>query len=151
MTAVSRFEVRLRVPDPPALVWGRLTDLDGHAAAIPFTTVAPTGTRMRDGLEFVATTRLGPLGLRDQMRVELTAPPGELTPGRFVVTKAGPFAGRVDATVAAAGTGTELTWRQEIAPPWLPRPLHPVAAWVASLAYRVALRRLTASGASRHG
>lgn len=136
--------MRLTLAEAPADVWRRITDLERHARVIPLTTV-DSSEPMRPGLAFVATTGLGPLAVRDRMRVERADAPARDVAGRLVVTKQGPFTGLVDATVAPAASGTLLTWRQDLAPAWLPRLLHPLAARIAAVAYRVALRQL-ASG-----
>lgn len=140
--------MRLTLAEAPADVWRRITDLERHARVIPLTSV-DSSEPMRPGLAFVATTRLGPLAMRDRMRVEQADAPEADVAGRLVVTKHGPFAGRVDATVAPSDGGALLTWRQDLEPTWLPKLLHPLAARIAAVAYRVALRQLaTGKGGS---
>lgn len=136
------FVLRLRVPEPAAVVWGRLVDLDAHTAAIPFTVVAPAGEHMHEGLRFTGETRLGPVGFVDRMVVRRADPPSAAHLGRLVVEKYGPVAGSVEATVEQVATGTVVEWRQRLAPAWLPPVLRPVGALVGRMAYGVGLRRI---------
>ncbi|WP_443410982.1 FAD-dependent oxidoreductase [Arthrobacter rhombi] len=138
------FEVRLRRPGDAATLWARLTDLDTHSAAIPFTGVTPRGARMSEGLAFVGLTRLGPLTLSDRMLVRRAEAPTGDRPGRLAVSKFGPVAGEVEATVEQQGSDVEVVWRQSLRPSWLPRPLRPAGALVAKAAYSVGLRKLLA-------
>ena len=142
MTMRDTFEVRVRVPQPVGVVWGRLIDLDGHSASIPLTTVTPAGGRMHPGLRFVGETRLGPLHFADRMVVERADAPTATHPGHLVVEKFGPVAGRVEATVEQVSTGTLLIWRQSLRPAWLPAALRPVGAMFARIAYGAGLRQL---------
>ncbi|MDN6299630.1 MAG: FAD-dependent oxidoreductase [Arthrobacter sp.] len=138
------FEVRLRRPGDAATLWARLTDLDTHSAAIPFTNVTPRGARMSEGLAFVGLTRLGPFALSDRMLVRRAEAPTGNRRGRLAVSKFGPVAGEVEATVEQQGSDVEVVWRQSLRPSWLPRPLRPAAALVAKTAYAVGLRKLLA-------
>lgn len=136
------FELRLRIPEGATVVWERLVDLDAHTAAIPLTVVTPAGECMREGLQFTGETRLGPLHIRDRMLVQRADPPSTSHPGRLVVEKFGPVAGRVDASVEQVATGTLVVWRQSLRPVWLPTLLRPLGAVVARLSYGTGLRRL---------
>lgn len=136
------FELRLSVPGDAASVWARLTNLDCHTAAIPFTEVTPRGARMAPGLAFVGLTRLGPFTVADRMLVRSAEAPADGRPGRLCVSKSGPVAGEVEATVAQVGADVVVRWRQSLRPAWLPRLLRPAGARVARMAYGVGLRRL---------
>lgn len=138
------FELRIRVPLPAAVVWAKLIDLDVHSATIPFTRVTPAGEHMREGLQFVGETRLGPLHFSDRMAVLRSDAPTLDFPGRLEVEKFGPVAGSVEATVEQVATGTLVVWRQSLRPAWLPRFLRPIGALVAKRAYGVGLRQLVA-------
>ncbi|MEO7586879.1 MAG: SRPBCC family protein [Arachnia sp.] len=136
------FQVHVRVAAPASEVWARLIDLDNHSAAIPFTRVTPAGESMQEGLRFVGETSLGPLHFSDRMVVRRADPPTPDHPGRLVVEKFGPVAGRVEASVEQVPTGTLVTWQQSLRPAWLPRVLRPWGAVVARLAYGAGLRRI---------
>ncbi len=124
-------------------VWSRLVAVDRHTRAVPLTRVRPVGATMRPGLEFVAETRLGPLRLRDRMRVERARPPGLLRPGKLVITKLRPFRGLIVAQVTASGGASTVAWHQQVASR-LPGPLGGVAAKLLRRGYRASLRRIVA-------
>lgn len=136
------FELQLHVPDPATRVWDRLVELDRHTAAVPLTLVTPVGERMHEGLNFAGETRLGPVGFVDTMVVKRADPPAAPHPGRLVVEKFGPVAGRVEATVEQVATGTLVVWRQSLQPAWLPAALRPLGAALAKLAYGAGIRRI---------
>ena len=142
MTMNDTFVVRVRVPEPAAVVWARLIDLDGHTASIPLTQVTPVGESMRPGLRFVGETRLGPVHFSDRMIVQRADPPTASHPGHLVVEKFGPVAGCVEATVEQVPTGTLVVWKQSLRPSWLPAFLRPAGAMVARIAYGMGLRQL---------
>lgn len=142
--ASDTFEVRLRRSGDAATLWARLTDLDTHSAAIPFTEVTPRGARMREGLSFVGLTRVGPFTLSDRMLVRRAEAPTGESPGRLAVSKFGPVAGEVEATVEQEGAEVVVVWRQSLRPAWLPRPLRSAGAVVARAAYGMGLRKLLA-------
>lgn len=142
--AADTFEVRLCRSGDAATLWARLTDLDAHSAAIPFTEVTPRGARMSEGLSFVGLTRVGPFTLSDRMLVRRAEAPTGERPGRLAVSKFGPVAGEVEATVEQQGSDVVVVWRQSLRPAWLPRPLRPAGALVARVAYGMGLRKLLA-------
>lgn len=144
VTSKDTFTVRLKMSGSAQDLWNKLTDLDAHTAAIPFTAVSPAASHMYEGLEFVGLTRLGPWKMADRMTVRRADPPGSGTPGYLAVSKFGPVAGEVHATVEQAGTDVVLTWRQSLRPAWLPRWLRPVGALVAQAGYGIGLRKLLA-------
>ena len=143
---MAKFTIRLSSPRPAAATFARLLDWDAHSSAIPFTRLRHVGQPAL-GQRFVARTGIGPLGFDDPMRVELLRPPAgdgpDDLPGVVEVTKTGNvIAGRVRWTVAGAGEGSSVEWRQDLQVPWLPRMLDPVVGLVGRLAYRTGLARL---------
>lgn len=139
------FTVELRMPGNAQDLWKKLIDLDAHTAAIPFATVSPAASHMHEGLEFVGLTRVGAMRMTDRMMVRQADPPGPGTLGNLAVSKFGPVAGEVHATVEQAGANVVVTWSQSLRPAWLPRRLRPLGAVIAQAGYRIALRKLLAS------
>jgi hypothetical protein len=146
---VSEFVARVETDLAPAVAWDRMWDLDRHTTVIPFTRVAldPPATALAVGAGFTGRTALGRLGFDDTMRIEEWRPPTVAEPGRAVVVKTGRLlGGRMEVDVVPAGSGgTRITWRQQVALPWLPRPLRRLewlAARVAAPGYRRVLRTL---------
>ncbi|QBF44834.1 SRPBCC family protein [Janibacter limosus] len=145
---MSEFVVRVETELEPQVAWARLWDLERHTAVIPLTTVAldPPALALGEGVGFTGRTALGPLGFDDTMRVLVWEPPSA-SGGRAVVTKTGALiAGRIEATFAPSRGGkTQITWRQDVALPWLPSRLswaEGLAARAAAPGYRRVLRTL---------
>ncbi|WP_186760715.1 FAD-dependent oxidoreductase [Arthrobacter alpinus] len=136
------FALRIRCIGDARDIWEKLTDLDGHTRAIPLTVVTPAHSRMRDGLEFVALTSLGPVKIADRMLVRRAEAPSEGMPGRLVVSKFGPVAGEVEASIEQHGSEVLVVWRQSLRPAWLPRWLRPLGTVVARAGYGMGLRKL---------
>lgn len=136
------FTLRLRCTGDAKDIWDKLTDLDSHTRAIPFTIVTPARSRMRDGLEFVGLTSFGPAKVADRMLVRRAEAPSEGNPGRLRVSKFGPVAGEVEASIAQHGSEVVVVWRQSLRPAWLPRWLRPLGTVVARAGYGMGLRKL---------
>ncbi|MEO8220951.1 MAG: hypothetical protein ABI563_09220, partial [Specibacter sp.] len=136
------FTLRIRCIGDAMEIWNKLTDLDGHSRAIPLTIVTPARSRMRDGLEFVGRTSLGPLKIADRMLVRRAEAPSEGNPGRLKVSKFGPVAGEVEASVEQHGSEVLVVWSQSLRPAWLPRWLRPLGTVVARAGYGIGLRKL---------
>lgn len=136
------FTVRLRQRGNASDVWHKLIDLDRHSKAIPFTAVTPAASHMHEGLEFVGLTQIGPVKFADRMTVRLAQPPADRSPGSLKVSKFGPVAGEVEATVEQQGSDVLIIWRQSLRPAWLPRWLRPAGAVVAKAGYGIGLRKL---------
>lgn len=136
------FTLRIRCTGDAQVIWDKLTDLDGHTRAIPLTTVTPAQSRMSVGLEFIGLTSLGPLNMADRMLVRQADAPTEGTPGRLKVSKFGPVAGEVEASIEQDGSEVVVIWRQSLRPWWLPRWLRPLGAVVARAGYGIGLRKL---------
>ncbi|GAA4657749.1 FAD-dependent oxidoreductase [Arthrobacter cryoconiti] len=141
-TFSDTFTLRIRCKGSARDVWAKLTDLDGHTRAIPLTVVTPTQHHMRDGLEFVGLTSLGPVKISDRMLVRKAEAPSEGKPGRLQVSKFGPVAGEVEASIQQDGSEVMVVWRQSLRPAWLPRWLRPLGVVVARAGYGIGLRKL---------
>lgn len=136
------FTLRIRCIGDAKDVWDKLTDLENHTRAIPFTVVTPAQSRMRDGLEFVGLTSFGPVKMADRMVVRRAEEPSEGNPGRLRVSKFGPVAGEVEASIEQDGSEVVVVWRQSLRPAWLPRWLRPLGTVVARVGYGIGLRKL---------
>lgn len=101
---------------PPSVVWDELADIERHvewmadAERIEF-----TGPQRSDvGTRFVCHTRVGPFRLADTMTVTSWVPTAELA-----IEHRGLVHGRGAFTLVPDGaTGTQFTWREELAFPW---------------------------------
>ncbi|MFQ4149813.1 NAD(P)/FAD-dependent oxidoreductase [Arthrobacter sp. LAPM80] len=136
------FTLQIRCIGDAKDIWDKLTDLDSHTRAIPLTIVTPARSRMRDGLEFVGLTSLGPVKIADRMLVRRAQAPSEGNPGRLEVSKFGPVAGEVEASIEQHGSDVVVIWRQSLRPAWLPRWLRPFGTVVARAGYGLGLRKL---------
>ncbi|MGN5734506.1 FAD-dependent oxidoreductase [Arthrobacter psychrochitiniphilus] len=136
------FTLQIKCSGDAKDIWEKLTDLDNHTRAIPLTVVTPAQSRMIDGLEFVGLTSLGPVKMADRMLVRRAEAPTPGKPGLLKVSKFGPVAGEVEATVEQHGSEVEVIWRQSLQPAWLPRWLRPLGTVVARAGYSIGLRKL---------
>ncbi|MFB9165508.1 NAD(P)/FAD-dependent oxidoreductase [Arthrobacter psychrochitiniphilus] len=136
------FTLRIRCIGDASGIWEKLTNLDNHTRAIPLTVVTPAQSRMIDGLEFVGLTSLGPVKMADRMLVRRAEAPTPGKPGLLQVSKFGPVAGEVEASIAQLGSEVEVIWRQSLQPAWLPRWLRPLGTVVARAGYSIGLRKL---------
>lgn len=105
------FTVTAMSPAPPDVVWGVVTDFAGHADGVPFTSATETSAP-GEGRRFTVRTALGPVGFDDPMVIAVWEPPR-----RVRVEKTGRvLAGWADITLAAVGSGTRVTWQEEVVP-----------------------------------
>ncbi len=105
------FTVRRRSPLPPERAWQALTDFAGHGRHIPLTRVTTDPGQPQVGWRFVGVTRAGPVGFSDPMHLTAWEPPH-----RFRMVKTGwLLAGWAEVVVDADGTGSLVTWIEEIA------------------------------------
>lgn len=142
------FTLRIRCSGTAQDIWERLIDLDRHSTAVPFTTVVPAESRMIEGLHFAGITSWGPLKMTDRMLVRQADSPAEGTAGRLRVSKFGPVAGEIEASIEQDGSEVVVIWRQSLQPSWLPRSLRPLGAVVARAGYSIGLRKLLKSQSS---
>lgn len=136
------FTLRIRCIGDAKDIWDKLTDLEGHSRAIPLTIVTPAHGRMCDGLEFVGLTSVGPVKMADRMLVCRAEAPSEGNPGRLQVSKFGPVAGEVEASIQQHDSEVIVFWRQSLRSAWLPRWLSPLGRVVARAGYGTGLRKL---------
>lgn len=138
----ARFVVRLEAVCAPDEALRRVLDLRAHDRLVPLTRVTPAvpADELDVGSRFVGRTALGPVGFEDVMRIEqLTFAP---EPQAVIVKEGRLLRGRVRVTATPSTRGSLVTWEQEVVLPWLPRPLHRVAATVMQAGYRRVLAAL---------
>ena len=138
------FELTRRFDAPVRRVWDELVDWPGHGAWIPATTVeAEPGDPTEVGYTFTAWSGVRPVALEDRMRVTRCDWDEAASTGICDVDKLGPIlGGSAGFTVSPDGSGTMLSWREDVTVPYLPRFLAPVAAFAGRLGFRLALRGL---------
>ncbi|MEV8533384.1 SRPBCC family protein [Streptomyces sp. NPDC051211] len=129
----------------PAEAWMRLTDWERHGTAVPLTkTVVDTAPPTRVGTRFTARTGVGRLTLDDRMEVVRWEPPQPGRAGLVRLEKRGRAVrgwAEIEITALPAG-GSEITWREDLRLPALPRLLDPTVAAVGHLLFSRALDRL---------
>jgi len=142
--AAVRFEVRTSFDAPPRRVWDAMIDWRGHAAWIPATrVVVPDGDATAVGAEFTAFTGYGPATLEDHMRIARCTWDATTSRGDCEVTKLGPvLRGRASFTVAPEGSGSVVTWLEDVVVPRLPGFAAPVVAKLSAAGFRLGMRRL---------
>ncbi len=102
---------------PPEAVWAVVADVSRHGAHIPLTTVVHDPGLPYPGWGFTAFTGLGPARMPDRMAVVEWEPPRR---ARFV--KLGPvLLGWAEIVVEPEGSGSVVTWTEEIALPFAVR------------------------------
>ena len=108
-------EVARHYPHSPERVWAALSDVAAHvtwmkdAERIEFASEARRGV----GTAFTCVTRVGPLRTSDRMVVTAWEEGAEIAvTHRGLVTGSGRF------TLAPVGSGTRLTWREDLTLPW---------------------------------
>jgi hypothetical protein len=138
------FELDRTVALAPEVAWRRLVDWPGHADWIPMTRVE---VDTQDPARFVAWSGLGKLALEDRMHAVEQEFDG--VNGHCRVEKLGPvLVGEAAFTVApgpTAGSST-VSWREDVAVPYLPKFLAPVAAKIGGLLFGASLRRMAKLG-----
>lgn len=143
MAAVS-FNVRYEFDAPVRALYDELVDWKAHEAWIPMTRVeVGPGDQTEIGFEFTAFTGVGPLALKDHMRVaECSWDDGSDT-GRCTVEKLGPvLAGRAGFTVTERGDGSSIDWFEDVDVKYLPRLLSPIVAKMGAFGFRQGMKRL---------
>ena len=135
------FAVTEHTPLPPEQAWARLVDWPRHAEHVPLTSIEVRPGEPGVGSLFVARTALGRFGFDDPMEVVVWDPP------RFCrVEKRGRvMLGWAELSVAAAGSGARITWREEAVPARLPRFARPLADAAGRRLFRRVLRGLLAT------
>jgi hypothetical protein len=146
MAEVAVFSSTLDVEAPAARVWDRMVDWPAHSRWVPLTRVRVVGGRADGvGARFVGRTGFGPLAFDDPMEVVQWVPPGEGTPGRCAVVKAGRLIrGTAEFTVVSRPGGCTVVWSEdvELAPVRLTRRLAPLIARVGRWGAQRALRAM---------
>ncbi|GAA1372338.1 SRPBCC family protein [Streptomyces beijiangensis] len=125
------FRVRHHAPRPPADTWLRVTDWPAHAASVPLTrTVVLTPPPAGEGTRFVARTAVGRFTVVDDLMVVVRwEPPTDGSPGVCRVEKEGSvLTGWAEIEVAAEGTGSAVTWTEELSIARLPAFADPLVA-----------------------
>lgn len=142
--AAVRFEVRTSFDAAPRRVWDAMIDWKGHEAWIPATRVdAPEGDGTAVGAEFTAFTGYGPLTLEDRMRITHCAWDATASSGECEVEKLGPvLGGRAGFVVAPEGSGSVVTWREDVTVPYVPGFAAPVVARLGAAGFRLGMRKL---------
>ncbi len=139
MATVALIVIERRVRLAAEEAWRRVTDWERHAAHVPLTTIilrTPPPTHV--GTRFVARTGIGPLAFDDPMEVVHWDPPTAPDPhGLCRLEKRGTFVtGWAEIAVHRTGPdSSQVTWREQLALPWLPPPLARPTAWTARLLF----------------
>ena len=143
LSAPVTFTVHHEFDAPADRLWRELVDWEGHAAWIPMTTMdVPEGDPTAIGYEFTASTGVGPLQLRDHMRVVRCEWDGER--GECEVDKLGPvLTGRAAFTVEPLGADrSAIVWLEDVEVPWVPSFLGPLVARFGALGFRQGMKGL---------
>jgi hypothetical protein len=141
------FEIVHRFDAPAQAVWDALIDWTGHAQWVPLTrVVVDPGDPDAVGATFTAWTGIGPLALKDRMRVtRLDWDPAAAT-GACEVEKLGPIlTGRAGFVVTPAGSGAEMRWTEDVTVPVVPQVLGPALGKLGSTGLSFGMRRLSRS------
>lgn len=132
---MALIEIVREVRFSPEESWNRLTDWEQHGRVVPLTTV----TRMGSG--FVARTGVGPIAFDDPMEIVEWREPSFCRlekRGRVVV-------GWAEITVESLGTGSRVTWREDIHVRGVPRALGRLERRVATSVFGRVIDRLLAN------
>lgn len=135
---MARLTVSRHLDHLAAAVWDRLADLEGHAGwmsdaeRITFT----SDTRRGAGASMIVRTRVGPFRTDDVLEVT------DWDEGRSITVRhGGTVTGIGVLRVDPEGTGSRVTWTEELRFPWWLG--GPVTAWLAApVLRRVWLRNL---------
>lgn len=145
---MTHFAVTVEVDAPVERAWSALVDWPSHSAWIPLTTVRLISARPDGvGAAFVARTGVGRLAFDDPMVVTRWEPPRGRLPGRCTVRKTGTrvlgWASFEVEPVGPGGRRSRVRWQEDVGipPVALTRPLGPLVAVGARLAFAAALRR----------
>ncbi len=132
-----------------AAVWAVTIDWRRHADYFPLTQIEVGPEPAGVGQHFTATSRLGPVALRDPMVLTHWDTPGDGSDaGSFAIRKLGrALVGTVRAEVRPLATGTRLTWEIDVSPG--PRALatlsRPVQRWITRGMYTGVLKKIAAA------
>ncbi|WP_327238020.1 SRPBCC family protein [Streptomyces sp. NBC_01317] len=141
---MTAFRIDRTTPLAAGEAWRRLTDWPAHADQVPLTTISvstPGPTRV--GTVFVARSALGAVGFDDPMEVVLWEPPVAGAPGRCRLEKRGTvMVGWAEIRVRAEGTGSSVSWEEDLSPRRLPRSFGPLTARTGQLVFGRAVDRL---------
>jgi hypothetical protein len=145
---VALISIERSSPLPVDEVWRRLTHWERHAAHVPLTAiVVTTPPPTHVGTVFVARTGVGPVGFDDPMEVVRWDPPVPGATGRCRLEKRGTLVrGWAEITVGAHGTGSRVTWHEELSVRGVPRLLDGLTARSGRLMFGRAITGLLADG-----
>ncbi|HEU5268618.1 MAG TPA: SRPBCC family protein [Jatrophihabitans sp.] len=133
---------------PVDRVWTVVTDWPSHSRWIPLTEVTiDPDSPVRSGLgtRFTGTTALGPAGFDDPMTVTVWQPPADGVPGRCRVVKRGRWLiGWAEIEVRPDGSGSRLSWVEDVRLRWLPRATDRAVALAGRLVFDRTLRSIAA-------
>lgn len=149
MASVS-FTVTHHFDETAQAVWDELIDWAGHANWIPATRVeVAAGDPHVPGAEFTAWTGVGPLALKDHMRVESLEWDPSTKSGSCMVDKLGPvLTGTAGFTVdpndpdGPDRAGSTLVWIEDVTVPRVPQFLAPIVARLGAAGFSLGMRSL---------
>ncbi len=134
------FEVHYSFDASPQRVWDEMVDWKGHENWIPMTRVdVPPTDATVVGSEFTAWTGLGPLSLKDHMRVTQCDWDAASSVGTCQVEKLGPvLRGTAGFTVRPGSTDetTDLVWFEDVTIGRVPQFVAPVLAKLGAIGFR---------------
>jgi carbon monoxide dehydrogenase subunit G len=119
---VALFEIVREVRLPPEESWKRLTDWEQHGRHVPLTRI------IRTDEGFIARTGFGPVGFNDPMEIVAWREPSFCRlekRGRRVT-------GWAEVSVEPQGSGSRVTWREDIHVRGLPSALDPLTRAVST-------------------
>lgn len=123
--SMARIELVREVALAPQEAWERVTDWPRHGDSVPFTTVRSTSAGI------VGRTQIGPFGFDDVMDLTVWEPPlrCRLDKRGRVVT------GWAEITVEPSGTGSRVTWVEELDVAGVPALFDPVKRQAARVVF----------------
>ena len=144
--AQVRFEVHHDFSAPARAVWDELVDWERHGEWIPATRMdVPPGGATEPGQEFTAYTGLGPLALKDHMRVVRCDWDDSTSSGDCEVEKLGPvLRGSAGFTVSPTPGGSSIVWIEDVTVPYTPQFAAPIVAKLGALGFRIGMGKLDA-------
>ena len=147
-----QFRVHYDFEVPARVLWDELVDWEAHAAWIPLTRMeVEPGDPTAVGATFTAYTGLGPLALKDRMRVTACDWDEAAGSGTCTVEKLGPvLLGQAGFTVESTSTGSTIDWFEDVQVKYLPGLLAPVAAKAGAAGFKQGMKRLAKLLVERH-
>lgn len=118
---MGRIQIVREVPHSVEESWGRITDWPRHGDFVPLTMVRATSRGI------VGRTSIGPLGFDDTMDIARWDPPRHCRlekTGRIV-------RGWAEIDVEPSGTGSKVTWTEDVSVAGVPRFADPVQRFFA--------------------